>query len=110
MLRDYGFLLESIDGAFSDRDPVIGGVHALTDVDGRMLFQGLGPVGELWVRYPWRGEAVLCRGAVFDYREVVTTTWVSDVDWNEGLTANPPLGRPTWADLFYAGSPGEGSR
>ena len=69
---------------YGSEDPVEGCVHVLTDADGRMLFQGLDGMHEVWVRYPWKGETIDCRGAVFACREAVSRTWITDSTWRDG--------------------------
>ncbi len=100
VLRDWGFLLEDLDGSFHD-DPATTCVRGLIDGD-RALFQGVAGMDRLWVLYPWGGEAVLCRGSVFGYRELVSKFFVHEGDWRRRVPGPEPPPRPAWAAGFVA--------
>ena len=95
---DYGFLLEDVVGSYGD-DPVDAATVVLED-GARSLLHGVRGANELWVRYPWEGKTVLCRGTVFSYREVVTQERIGDAAWREGRGDAAP--RPSWATSFLA--------
>jgi hypothetical protein len=95
----YGFLLEDIVGAYAWEDPVDVATVVLEDV-GPSLVHGVRGADELWVRYPWQGKTILCLGAVFSYREVVTADRIGDAAWR-GARGDAAR-RPSWASTFLA--------
>ncbi|MCB9881101.1 MAG: DUF3160 domain-containing protein [Planctomycetes bacterium] len=51
----------------------------------------------IYVLYPWKGDDVLCRGAVMPYHEFVSNEPWTDVRWKEELDRADGLARtPTW--------------
>lgn len=100
ILEQWGFFLEDVDGAFRE-DPTVACVEGLIDGD-RSLFTGVAAMDRLWVLYPWGEEAVLCRGSVFAYRELVSTLFVHEDDWRRRVRSAEPPPRPAWAEVFVA--------
>jgi hypothetical protein len=100
VLMSFGFLMEDIEDAYrGPDDPIVTCARAL--IDGELgLFHGLGRADTLWVRYPWKDEVILCRGAVFSYREDVSRSFVGERRWKAWVRgANPPK-RPAWTRAF----------
>jgi hypothetical protein len=64
---------------------------------GKTLHAGIGRPRFLYVLYPWKGEDVLCRGAVIPYLESHKPGTITDDEWRESLgTPNPLMQAPKW--------------
>jgi hypothetical protein len=97
-LARYGELLRVVCWSFMD-DPVIGCAPAVWDGNPAVpgtLHHGCGPMDEIWVRYPWKGNDVTCRGAALSYRRLVLTGWIGDEAWWQSLAGPNPPPRPAW--------------
>ncbi|MCB9881102.1 MAG: DUF3160 domain-containing protein [Planctomycetes bacterium] len=62
-----------------------------------ILHAAIGRPQWIYVLYPWKGDDVLCRGAVMPYHEFVSSEPWTDVRWKEELDRPDGLARtPTW--------------
>jgi hypothetical protein len=99
-LKDYGAELAGImlyggNSYLSPNDdaPRVADVHGAL---GKSLLAGIGRPRALYVLYPWKGQDILCRGAVLPYYEELLETRLTDVEWKARLDATPPPARPAW--------------
>jgi hypothetical protein len=71
--------------------------------DGRHLQVGIARPQPLYVLYPWKGQDVLCRGAVMPYREFISDQRLTDETWRGQLYTpqKPPL--PAWIRVLTEG-------
>jgi len=78
-----------------DDAPRIADVHS-DPVGGESLLVGVTRPRALWVLYPWRGQDVLCRGAVMPYRECRNAIRLADPEWMQRLDSGEPPAAPAW--------------
>lgn len=62
----------------------------------KYLSVGIGRPRVLWVVYPWKGNDVLCRGAVMPYYEFASADRLTDKKWLELLDSNDAPDQPRW--------------
>ncbi len=101
-IRSYGktiakIMLNNGNSYLSPRDdsPRIVDVYANPQTGG-YLHVGIARPRKLYVLYPWKGETVLCEGAITPYCEFVAAERLTDESWKEKLDSgnNPPV--PKW--------------
>ncbi|MBN1364505.1 MAG: DUF3160 domain-containing protein [Syntrophaceae bacterium] len=101
-IRSYGktiakIMLNNGNSYLSPRDdsPRIVDVYANPQTGG-YLHVGIARPRKLYVLYPWKGETVLCEGAIMPYCEFVAAERLTDESWKEKLNYgnNPPV--PKW--------------
>jgi hypothetical protein len=63
---------------------------------GGYLHVGISRPRKLYVLYPWKGETILCEGAIMPYYEFVTTTRLTDESWKENLDSKNRPSLPKW--------------
>ena len=79
----------------SPRDDAPRVVDVFSARDG-YLHVGVARPSAIYVRYPWQGRDVICRGAVLPYREFVNATRLTDQEWLERLTSDSAPPAPQW--------------
>lgn len=86
----------------TDDAPRVVDVHANSQAGG-YLHVGVARPRKLYVLYPWKGETVLCEGAIMPYYELVTASRLTDESWKERLdsTSRPPITK--WLSPVVAG-------
>ena len=64
--------------------------------EGGYLHVGVARARKMYVLYPWKGETVLCEGAVMPYYEFVNSSRLTDESWKNMLDSDerPPI--PEW--------------
>ena len=99
-----GIMLYGGNSYLTPRDdaPRIVDVYANLQAGG-YLHVGVARPRKLYVLYPWKGETVLCEGAIMPYYELVTAPRLTDESWKERLdsTSRPPM--PKWLSPVVAG-------
>jgi hypothetical protein len=68
----------------------------------RSIVAGTGRPRALWLLYPWKGELVLCRGAVLPVYEVQAPETPTHAEWNRRVNEDAELELPTWLKPIYA--------
>lgn len=63
---------------------------------GGHLHVGIARSRKIYVLYPWKGNTVLCEGAVMPYYEFVTTARLTDESWREELDSKSRPSIPKW--------------
>ena len=71
--------------------------------DGGYLHVGIARPRSLYVLYPWKGETVLCKGAVLPYYEFVARTRLTDETWKEVLDSPKRPDVPEWLSPIIQG-------
>ncbi len=101
-IRSYGKIIATImlysgNSYNSPRDDSPRIVDICSDPQtGTYLHVGIARPRKLYVLYPWKGETVLCEGAVMPYIEFVAAERLTDDSWKERLdSGNMPL-VPKW--------------
>ncbi len=79
----------------SPRDDAPRVVDVFSAQDG-YLHVGVTRPSAIYVRYPWQGRDVICRGAVLPYREFVNSTRLTDPEWLGRLTSDGAPPAPQW--------------
>jgi hypothetical protein len=69
----------------------------------RYLEVGIGRPRALFVLYPFRGQEILCRGAVLPYHEFHHPTRLDDHAWKKLLDSRDPPKPPSWLRPILAG-------
>ena len=60
------------------------------------LHAAVGRPRAIYLLYPWKGEEVLCRGAILPYFEFVDPARLTDDEWCRREIAGPLPGTPPW--------------
>jgi hypothetical protein len=63
---------------------------------GQVLEVGIGRPRAIYVLYPWKGEEILCRGAVLPYYEFPSKERLTDEQWRKTLDSEPTPQQPEW--------------
>ncbi|MBL8896524.1 MAG: DUF3160 domain-containing protein [Planctomycetes bacterium] len=66
------------------------------------IVAGTGRPRALWLLYPWKGELVLCRGAVLPVHEVEAAHALTHTEWSQRLNEGRDLELPAWLKPIYA--------
>ena len=69
----------------------------------KVLVAASGHHRRIVVRYPWKGENILCEGAVLTFYSFPNDGPLGDVEWSKRLDANPPPEPPDWLRPILAG-------
>lgn len=69
---------------------------------GKHLHVGISRPRSLFVLYPWKGEKVLCRGAVMPYYEFTHKDRLDDADWMKLLDSKQRPAIPEWLEPIVA--------
>jgi hypothetical protein len=64
-------------------------------VSGKVLHAAVGRPVVIFVRYPYQGREIYCRGAVLPYFEFVDSGRLDDAEWQKKLDAEQPE-QPAW--------------
>ncbi len=54
------------------------------------------------VLYPYQGREIICRGAVMPYYEFISTTRMTDTDWQKRLDSDERPENPDWLKPIFA--------
>ncbi|MBL8896523.1 MAG: DUF3160 domain-containing protein [Planctomycetes bacterium] len=104
--RDFFFSLGITLYNLSDSDGEVGSARATEVVRDlvldRSIVAGTGRPRALWLLYPWKGELVLCRGAVLPVYEVQTPQTPTHAEWNRRVNDGAELELPSWLKPIYA--------
>jgi hypothetical protein len=73
--------------------PPLADVHSQR---GKVLEVGIGRPRVIWVVYPWKGNDVLCRGAVLPYHEFASADRLTDKEWVKLLDSSNAPEQPEW--------------
>lgn len=76
-----------------DDAPRIVDVHSQR---GQVREVGIGRPRVIWVVYPWKGNDVLCRGAVLSYHEFASPDRLTDNEWLKLLDSPKAPEQPEW--------------
>jgi len=63
---------------------------------GKYLHVGVSRPRQIFVIYPWKGQAILCEGAVMPYYEYISSRRLDDVTWKNILDSDKPPNIPSW--------------
>jgi hypothetical protein len=85
-----------------DDAPRVVDVYANPNTKG-YLHAGIARPRKICVLYPWKGEVILCQGAVVPYYEFVTSTRVTDESWKAMLDSAERPGLPKWSRPAVSG-------
>lgn len=108
ILKDYQESLGEIMGYFSSAS------HAPEDdaprwttvyqdpVANRNLAVAIGRPRALYVLYPWKGQQILCRGAVMPYYEYPSEERLTDSEWKALLDSEMAPKQPAWLQPILA--------
>lgn len=66
------------------------------------IVAGTGRPRALWLLYPWKGELVLCRGAVLPVYEIDAPHALTHAEWSQRVSEGRDLELPTWLKPIYA--------
>ena len=69
----------------------------------KVLVAASGHHRRIVVCYPWKGENILCEGAVLTFYSFPNDGPLGDVEWSKRLDANPPPESPDWLRPILAG-------
>ncbi|MGE4489293.1 MAG: DUF3160 domain-containing protein [Kiritimatiellales bacterium] len=99
-IKGYGKTLKQImlhfdDIPAHDNAPRIGDVFSNPN-SGGYLHVGIGRPQKLYVLYPWKGNDVLCEGAVMPYFELVRDERLSRDQWKDLLDSDEKPTCPQW--------------
>lgn len=79
----------------NDDAPRIADVHA-GQVAEKFHHVGVGRPRKFYVLYPWKGDAVLCAGAIMPFHEFADTKRHTDESWFKKLDADHQSSIPNW--------------
>jgi hypothetical protein len=85
-----------------DDAPRVVDVYANAEAGG-YLHVGIARPRALYVLYPWKGQAILCRGAVMPYYEFAATTRHTDASWKQMLDSEKRPSIPKWLAPVVSG-------
>lgn len=85
-----------------DNAPRVVDVYA-NPQEGGYLHVGIARPRKMYVLYPWKGETILCEGAVMPYYEFVTTTRLTDESWRKELDSKNRPSIPKWMSSVVTG-------
>jgi hypothetical protein len=63
---------------------------------------GIARPREFLVLYPYRGEEVICRGAVMPYYEIISASRMTDAEWQKRLDSDERPENPDWLKSIFA--------
>ncbi len=63
---------------------------------------GIARPREFLVLYPYQGREILCRGAVMPYYEFISTTRMTDAEWQKRLDSDERPENPDWLKPIFA--------
>ena len=111
VLKSYGETLAGImgyDGNSGDRPrdnaPRWTTVAHDSNAD-RNRAEAVGRPRALYVLYPWKGQLVLCRGAVMSYYEGLSQQRLTDAEWQVTLDSSSPPPQPEWIRPLLPANP-----
>jgi hypothetical protein len=79
-----------------DDAPRIVDVYANPYIPKGYLHVGIGRPRVIYVLYPWRGNQILCKGAVLPYYEFACEDRLTDTEWKELLDSEERPAVPDW--------------
>jgi hypothetical protein len=79
-----------------DDAPRIVDVYANPYIPKSYLHAGIGRPRAIYVLYPWRGNQILCKGAVLPYYEFACEDRLTDTEWKELLDSDERPAIPDW--------------
>jgi len=107
-IADFGQTLASImlyggDSYRYPRDDVPHAVDVYANIEAGGYFHiGIARPREFMVLYPYQGREIICRGAVMPYYEFISTTRMTDTDWQKRLDSDERPENPDWLKPIFA--------
>jgi hypothetical protein len=85
------------------RDDVPHAVDVYSNLEAGGYFHiGIARPREFLVLYPYQGREILCRGAVMPYYEFISTTRMTDAEWQKRLDSDERPENPDWLKPIFA--------
>lgn len=76
-------------------------ISVMTHANGNHVHIAVARPQAIYVLYPYRGQELLCRGAVFPYFEFTDSEIVDDVAWKRRVDTATAPARPRWLEPLF---------